>query len=96
MSNKPKFFYANSMGISQCKRVCEFYFGAFFFRAEIDKKERCFYIYLFTKIFDMKSKKTIYLDEEVDVEWFDEFWCKDKKQWVIKRISPEETINVEL
>lgn len=101
MSEKEKeekrqsFYYANGMGVKQCRQICKFYFGLFFFRADLDKENHCVYIYLYTWKRDKESGKVIKLEEEIDVKYFDDYWCQETKQWVIKLISPEDTIDVQ-
>lgn len=82
--------------MTQCRKIAKFYFGAFFFRAEMDRDGRCFHIYILTRVREKGTGRVLSLDENIDVDWFDEYWCKDNKAWIIKRISPEETIDVDI
>lgn len=93
------FYYANGMGVKQCRQICKFWFGEFFFQAIMNKHLQQVEIYLYTKIRDKKTGGWIMLEDQnegVDVKYFDDYWCKETKQWVIKKISPEDTIDVDL
>lgn len=90
------FYYANGMGVKQCRQICKFWFGQFFFQAIMNKLHQQVEIYLYTKIRDQKTGKWLILEDEIDVKYFDNFWCQETKQWLIKKISPEDTIDVEL
>lgn len=90
------FYYANGMGVKQCRQICKFYFGAFFFRAEMNKVQQCVYIYLYTRIRDKKTGEIVPLEPTMDVKYFEDFWCKETKQWAIKKMNPEDSIDVEL
>ena len=72
---KNQFIYANGLNISQSRKVFQFYFGDFFFKAEKNDKKLRFDIYILKKIAGEKGE-TLLLEDFVDLDYFNQFWNK--------------------
>ncbi len=67
--------YANGMNISQSRKLFQFYFGDFFFKAEKNDKKLRFDVYL-KKFVKGENGEVLKLEECVDIDYFNEFWNK--------------------
>lgn len=72
-----KLYYANGMTKANARKVGMFVFGDFFFRIQCDDKTHVFKFYIHEKIAGFDSNKNpVILDvyEEVDIDYWREFW----------------------
>lgn len=87
-----KIHYVNGQTISQCRRLCRFFFGSFLKSVDLDAKNFRFLIFVWESIYDEIEEVDLKLKEEVDIEHFVQFWCNtsDGERWKIVIIKQEE------
>lgn len=87
LSNGKKWYYANGMQLAACRRICEYIFDVFYYRADSSKTEMIFTIHVYSTYTD--NKKVVHkLEDYVDVDKFKKHWC-EKKQWKLIIIPRE-------
>lgn len=84
-SKGKKWYYANGFQLSQCRKMCEFVFDAFYFMVEADKDNMIFNIYVFSSVNGDPIK------DYINVEKFEKDFCDPKTggQWRLKIIDPK-------
>lgn len=70
---KGEFVYANGYNISQARKLCKFYFGDFFFKAEKNDNKLRFDIYILDKV-SGENGEILTIEEFVDLDYFDSYW----------------------
>lgn len=78
-SKGKKWYYANGFQLAQCRKMCEFYFDAFYFRADADEHEMEFNIHVYSSFKD-KDGVIHKIEDYVDIERFQKVFC-EKKAW---------------
>jgi len=73
MADTGKFTYANGLTIASARKICKFYFGDFFFKAEKNDKNLRFDIYVKNKV-KGENNTVLCIEDYVDVEYFNNFW----------------------
>lgn len=75
---KGTFIYANGLNISQSRKIFEFYFGAFFIKAEKNDKELRFDVYLKERY--TEGGEVFVLHKYCDVKYFNTFWNEESNR----------------
>jgi len=70
---KGDFTYANGLTIAIARKLCKFYFGDFFFKAEKNEKKLRFDIYLKNKV-KGENGEVLVIEDFADIDYFNEFW----------------------
>lgn len=84
-SKGKKWYYANGFQLSQCRKMCEFVFDAFYWYAESDKDNMIFNIYAFSHV------KGEPIEDFINVEKFEKDFCNAKQggQWRLIIVEPK-------
>lgn len=93
---KGAFTYANGYNISQSRRLARFYFGDFLYRVVKNDEKRRFDIYLEDKVITGKkaNRKVLLLDEELNVNYFRDYWNSDNIEMLTTANKKEGYFNI--
>jgi hypothetical protein len=70
---KGDFTYANGLTIAIARKLCKFYFGDFFFKAEKNEKQLRFDIYLKNRV-KGENGEVLQIEDFADIDYFNQFW----------------------